>query len=383
MSSDAPETGRSAAGAPTWLVVAGGGTGGHVLPGIAVARELVARGHDPATIHFIGADRGPDRDLVTTAGFPVTVLPGRGIQRRATLENLGAALALVRGALRGARLERRLRPAVVLSVGGYASVGGTLGAVLTRTPLVVTEQNARASLANRLAGRFAVACAVPVAGTNLPRATVTGNPVRPEVIAAASADRDAARRALGVPPGRMLVAVMSGSLGARRVNAAVIDAVARLADRGDLWVHHVVGRRDWGTEHAPPPRLPEGAAVGYRAVEYEADSGRLLAAADVLVGRAGGSVAELAVVGVPAILVPLPGAPADHQTANARALVDAGAAVLVPDGECDGARIAAELTALLDAPARRSAMADAARRLGRPDAAARVADLVEEHARRG
>lgn len=369
--------------APTWCVIAGGGTGGHVLPGLAVARELVARGHDPATIRFLGSERGPDVGLVTAAGFPITALPGRGIQRRITTENLGAAVALARGVWRGAREVRRLRPAVVLSLGGYASVAGTVGAVLGRVPLVVSEQNARASLANRLAGRVARACAVPVPATDLPRAVVTGNPVRPEIVAARDVTAAEARAALAVPADRTLVVAMSGSLGARTVNRAVIGAVERLAHRADLAVRHVIGRRDWGTEHAPAPALGDGARIWYQAVEYEDRSDLLLAAADLFVGRSGGTVAELTTVGVPSVLVPLPSAPADHQTANAAALVDAGAARLLVDGDCDGEHLAELLVDLVDTPGRLEAMAAAAAELGHPDAAARVADLLEEHARRG
>ena len=366
-----------------WCVIAGGGTGGHVIPGLAVARALVERGHAPGSIRFLGSARGPDIELVGAAGFAITALPGRGIQRRLTLANVSAAVALVRGIWRGAREIRRRRPAVVLSLGGYASVAGTVGAVIARVPLVVTEQNARASLANRLAGRFAVASAVPVDGTDLPRAVVTGNPVRPEVVAAASRSQADARAELGVPADRTLVVAMSGSLGSRRVNQAVIGAVERLAARGDLAVRHVIGRRDWRSEHAPEPRLGPDPAIWYEAVEYEHRSDLLLAAADVFVGRSGGTVAELTVVGVPAVLVPLPGAPADHQTANAAALVAAGAARLLADADCDGDSLAAVLTDIVDEPGRLDAMAAASRRLGRPDAAARVAELLEEHARRG
>jgi UDP-N-acetylglucosamine:LPS N-acetylglucosamine transferase len=379
MPADLPPPGATGA----WCVIAGGGTGGHVLPGLAVARELVLRGHDPASIRFLGSERGPDVDLVTAAGFAVTALPGRGIQRRLTTENLGAAAALARGVWRGIGEVRRARPAVLLCLGGYASVAGTVGAVLARVPIVVTEQNARASLANRLAARVATASAVPVAGTDLPRAVVTGNPVRPEIVAARDVAAETARRALGIPGDRTLVVAMSGSLGARTVNRAVIGAVERLAHRGDLAVRHVIGRRDWGTEHAPPPALGPDAAVWYQAVEYEDRSDLLLAAADLFVGRAGGTVAELTTVGVPAILVPLPSAPADHQTANAAALVDAGAARLLPDARCDGAGLADLVTELVDEPGRLRAMAAAAAGLGHPDAAARVADLLEEHARRG
>lgn len=370
-------------GGRTYVLVAGGGTAGHVLPGLAVARALVERGHDPSTIHFVGSERGLEARLVPEAGFGVTLLPGRGIQRRLTLENLAAALGLLRAMGRGIALVRRRRPAVVLALGGYASVACTVGAVLWRVPIVVAEQNAKAGLANRLAGVFARAAAVPFPETDLPRKVLTGNPVRPEVLAVGrEPDRAGARRRLDLPEDRTLVAVVTGSLGARRVNDAVREALPHWAGRGDVALRHVVGSRDWdGWEDGLTP-LPAGGLV-YQAVRYEDHMEDVLAAADLLVGRAGGTtVAELAEVGLAGLLVPLPIAPRDHQTANAAALVRSGAAILVPDDELDGGRLAREVDPLLDDPDRLAAMGAAARSLARPDAADRVADLVEAHARR-
>jgi UDP-N-acetylglucosamine--N-acetylmuramyl-(pentapeptide) pyrophosphoryl-undecaprenol N-acetylglucosamine transferase len=367
-----------------FAMFAGGGTAGHLLPGLVVANTLVERGHPPASITFLASEGDLDRRLVEQWGFAIHALPGRGIQRRFTLENLAAALGLVRGVVRGVRVVRHLRPQVMVVLGGFASVPGVIGAVLWRVPMVVLEQNARAGAANRLAGLFAKAAAVPFPETDLPRRVVTGNPVRPEVLAAGAATgarRDAARVALDLPPGRTVLAVFSGSLGARRINQAVRAAVQQWRDRSDLAVHHVVGSRDYDQIVAEPFELPaEG--IAYRAVRYEDHMDDLLLAADVAVCRAGGStVAELAEVALPALLVPLPIAPRDHQTANARALVGVGAAVLVPDGELDGARVVRELEPLLADPERRARMSTAAAELRHPDAAARVADLIEEHAR--
>jgi UDP-N-acetylglucosamine--N-acetylmuramyl-(pentapeptide) pyrophosphoryl-undecaprenol N-acetylglucosamine transferase len=372
----------------TWIVIAGGGTAGHVLPGLSIARALVAGGHHRDEIHFLGSGRGVEVDLVPDAGFGLTVLPGRGLNsRRIDFANLRASIGLVRAAMRGIGVIRHHRPAVVLSLGGYAAVAGIIGAVVARVPLVVTEQNAKGSLANRLAGRFAKACAVPFEGTDLPRAVVTGNPVRPEIVNAArvAADpsqRSALRSEMGIGDDQRLVAVMSGSLGARSVNRAAIEMTERLAHRDDLIVHHVIGRRDWNTEHAPAPALPPGAGVDYRPVEYESAADRLLAAADLLVGRAGGStVAELAVVGVPSVLVPLPIAPRDAQFHNAESLVRAGAARRLADADCTGDTLTGLVAELLDDPATLPAMATAARSVGHPDAAEAVAALCEEHAR--
>lgn len=353
-----------------------------MIPAVSVGRALVERGHDPASIHFVASTQPIDARLIGEAGFPTTTfLPGRGIQRRLTLENLRAAAGLVRALVQAVFLVRRRRPRVVLAVGGYASVACALAAVLWRVPVVVAEQNARAGLANRLTGRFARACAVAFPGTDLPRAVVTGNPVRPELVAVGEhRDREGARRALGLPVDRHVVGVFSGSLGARRINEAVRGAVEVWADRADLAVRHVVGRRDWATYAADLPRLPADGLV-YQALEYEDRMDQLLAAADLVVCRAGGSVAELAIVGVPAVLVPLPIAPCDHQWANGEHLVRAGAAVMVRDEELDVERLVREVDAILAEPGRLEAMAAAARSLARPDAADQVAALLEAHAR--
>lgn len=385
-------TGDLGGATPTWAIVAGGGTAGHVLPGLAVARELVRRGRDASSILFVGAERGIESRLVPEAGFEVELLPGRGIERRLSVQNVVALWGLATALWRAVRLVHRRRPAVVLALGGFASAACALAALLWRVPLVVAEQNARAGAANRLVARLARACAVPFDETDLPKAVVTGNPVRDEVLAVA-ADRDvlAARSELGLPEDRTVVVVFAGSLGSRRINEAVYGAVGRWAHRDDLAIHHVIGTRDWEDRPAVARDLdearagPDGPAVGlvYQPIRYQDRMDLVLGAADLAVCRAGGTtVAELAVVGVPALLVPLPIATRDHQTANAGPLVRSGAAVLIPDGELDVDRLVAEVEALVGDPSRLAEMAVAARGLGRPDAAGAVADLVESTARR-
>lgn len=365
----------------TWAVIAGGGTAGHTLPGIAIARALVALGHDPATLHFVGSERGSEARLVPAAGFEVTLLPGRGIQRRLTIANVGAVGGLLRALVRAFLLMVRHRPAVVVAMGGYASVPCALAAVVLRVPIVVAEQNAVPGLANRLTSRFAKAAAVSFPATALPRAVLTGNPVRPEVLAVdRERDRAAARAALHIADGQRVVLAFGGSLGSLRINEAVVGALAAWLPRRDLTVRHVIGERDWVALTEQAPTITEG--VTYVPVRYEDDMPRAFAAADLVVCRSGAtSVAELSAIGVPAVLVPLPGAPGDHQTANARALVDAGAAVLVPDAELTADRLVREVDALLAEDGRLAAMGEAARGVANREAGAAVAALVEEHAR--
>lgn len=368
---------------PTFAIVAGGGTGGHVVPAVAIGQALVAAGHPPESVRFVGSARGIERRLVPEAGFPLTLLPGRGIVRRMAVANLAAVAGLVAAIGRAVVLVGRLRPAVVVSVGGYASVACVVAAVVWRRPLVVAEQNAVPGAANRLAARFARACAVSFPGTPLPRATLTGNPVRASVLAVerTPAARAAARRQLGLPLDGPVVAVVTGSLGARRVNRAVVELMARWSRDGraaGVAVRHVIGERDWeqlsGRERTDPPV--------YQQVRFEDRMDLVYAAADVLVGRAGAStVAELAVVGLASVLVPLPGAPGDHQTHNARRMEAAGAAVVVPDADCDAARLDEVLAPLLADPDRLGEMGRVARIVGRPGAAAAVAELAERVAR--
>jgi UDP-N-acetylglucosamine--N-acetylmuramyl-(pentapeptide) pyrophosphoryl-undecaprenol N-acetylglucosamine transferase len=364
-----------------WAVIAGGGTGGHVTPAIAIGRALVERGHDPSTIHFVGSRRGIEARLVPAAGFSVTLLPGRGIQRRLTVENVGAVVGLVRALLSAMWLVARRRPHVVVSVGGYASAPCSIAAVAFRVPLVLAEQNAHPGAAHRLVARFARACAVTFDKTPLPNAVVTGNPVRGEILAIdrSPSARDDARRALDLPPDRAVVLAFGGSLGARRINTAVAGLADAWASRSDVAIRHVVGSRDWAEVSRTAP--PSGDLV-YQRVEFEDRMDLALTAADVAVCRAGAStIAELTVAGVPAIYVPFPAATGDHQTANARAVADADGGVLVSDADLTAERLAEELDGLVGDADRLAAMSTAARALGRPDAADRVAALVEEHAR--
>jgi undecaprenyldiphospho-muramoylpentapeptide beta-N-acetylglucosaminyltransferase len=355
-------------------MVTGGGTGGHVYPGLALAEALVARGHDRSSIHWVGSARGLEATAVPAAGFSVDLLPGRGLQRRLTAENVSVAGQTVAAVAQATRLVRRHRPRVVVGVGGYASLPCIIAARALRIPVVVHEQNAAPGLANRIAVRLGSRAAVALPGTPLRGAVVTGNPVRSGV-AAVVRKPDAM-----APP---LVVIFGGSLGARRLNQAALGLYDLWRSRDDVAVHHVSGAAGHDDTVAALAALRRpGDELDYRLVRYEDDMPRLYATATAMVCRAGATtVAELAVAGVPSVLVPLPGAPGDHQTHNALALVEAGAGVLVPDAECDGARLVKELDDLLSDPVRLQAMGRAATTVGHPDAADRLADLVEEAAR--
>jgi UDP-N-acetylglucosamine:LPS N-acetylglucosamine transferase len=358
---------------------------------------MVNRGHDPSSIELFGSRRGHEATTWPSLEFPYTLLPGRGIQRsfrpRAVVANLGAAAGLVWACVRALASFFRRRPRVVVIVGGYASFPAGVAALVRRVPLVSVNTDAVPGAVNGLLGRFAAANAVAFEGTELPRAHVTGTPVRPEVtnLDRSPEGRRAGRTALGLPAGRQTVTAMGGSLGALRINRAVAALAGSWEDRDDRTLYHVTGRRDYDAFATGATGATTGAAddddggdggLCYRVVPFEERMPQLYRAADVCVSRAGAmSVAELLISGVPAILVPLPGAPRDHQTRNAEAVVALGAAVHVPDPECDGDRLAKELEALLTDADRLRAMGEAARRHAHPDAAARIAELVDAHAR--
>ncbi|HUC04687.1 MAG TPA: UDP-N-acetylglucosamine--N-acetylmuramyl-(pentapeptide) pyrophosphoryl-undecaprenol N-acetylglucosamine transferase, partial [Acidimicrobiales bacterium] len=233
------------------IVVAGGGTAGHVVPSLEIARALVARGHDPDSIELYGSRRGQEAQTWPTLEFAFTLLPGRGIRRSLTPDalwaNAGALLGLAWAALRATVAFVLHRPRVVVLVGGYASFPAGIAAVLTRVRFVTVTTDAVPGAVNRLFGPLAAANAVAFEGTKIRRAQVTGTPVRPELLHLdrSPQGRRAARARLGLPPDRLTVTAVGGSIGARRINRAVAELASRWSDRGDLTLLHVTGRRDF------------------------------------------------------------------------------------------------------------------------------------------
>lgn len=322
------------------------------------------------------------------AGFAVTLLPGRGIQRRITAENIGAAAGLSVACAMALAEVRRRHPRVVITVGGYAGFPSSVAALAERVPVVVVSYDAVPGAVNRIVGRFAAANAVAYPGTPLPRAEVTGPPVRSAVleIDRSAAGRRRARAALGFGEDRSLILVTGGSQGSRTINTATIKWCRSWRDRPDAAVYHIAGAGNLcETSRAADAAglLGRAAGLDYRLVGYEKAMPSLLAACDLVVARAGAStVAELTAVGLPSVLVPLPGAPSDHQTRNAAALESAGACLVLSDADCSGDLLSRLVGLLLSDSPRREQMAAAARRLGHGDAAGRVAVLAESVARR-
>ncbi len=333
-----------------------------MVPAIAVADALQAEG---AEVSFVGGQRA-EAELVPAAGYPLDTIKVEGIDRRNPLKAARAA-ARAAAALKTARaILRDRRAEAVLGGGGY--VAGPVGAaaVARRIPLVLTEADSHLGLTNRLlAGRARRVClAFPIAGRSGDRYLVTGRPVP-----ARTASREEARAALGIGAEERCLLVFGGSLGARSVNHAAVAAFAGAPYR----VLHVAGRRDFPDLRAPGPH--------YDLRDYLSPFGQALAAADLAVARAGGSIFELAQYGVPAVLVPDPHATADHQTANARWMEQGGAAVVLADATLTPEALRAAVDGILLDPGRLAAMAAAATRLARPDAAIDVAREVLRAAR--
>jgi UDP-N-acetylglucosamine--N-acetylmuramyl-(pentapeptide) pyrophosphoryl-undecaprenol N-acetylglucosamine transferase len=335
-------------------VIGAGGTAGHVVPALAVADALRA---DGAEVVFIGGRRA-EQQLVPAAGYELHTLRVEPLARRRPARAVRAA-AVDAGALREARrLTRRLRPSATLGAGGYVAGPVGLAAVMARVPLVLMEADSHLGLTNRLLAPFArrVCLAFPIAGRDGGGYRVTGRPV-PEP----ATDRARARRRFAIAPDETCVLVFGGSLGARSINQAAIEAFAGARFR----VLHAAGERDLSELESPGPH--------YDLRGYISDFRDALVASDLVVARSGGSVFEVAAHGRPMVLIPYPYATADHQTENARHMERAGAAVVIPDAELSGPRLAQEVGGLLSDPSRLAAMARASWELARPQAAQEIA----------
>jgi UDP-N-acetylglucosamine--N-acetylmuramyl-(pentapeptide) pyrophosphoryl-undecaprenol N-acetylglucosamine transferase len=342
---------------------------------MAVADELRRSG---AEVSFLGTREKAEADLVPAAGYEIDFLSVHGIDRRnplraarAGLEAL-AAIAAVRSVLRRRRVD------VVMGAGGYVAAPAGMAAILGRTPLVLTEADSHLGLANRLLARRArrVCLAFPIAGREGDRYLVTGRPV-PEAVLAA--DRGAARARFGIGEGERALLVVGGSLGARSVNFAAVEAFAEREGR-DFRVLHVAGRRDYAALRERLDAAPY--KEGYELIEYEPNLGDVLAASDLILGRSGGSVFEFTAAGRPAVLVPYPYATADHQRTNAQWMERGGAATIVDDGALDPAALLAEVGSILGDAERLERMSAASRELAKPHAAREIADQVLEAAAR-
>ena len=350
----------------TRVAIAAGGTAGHVVPALAVADALRAEG---AHVEFLGGERA-EAELVPAAGYPFHPLRVAGLDRRNPLKAARAVLWAAAATARTRRILREMKPDLVLGGGGYVAAPAGLAARSLRLPLVLTEADSHLGIANRLLAPLAkrVFLSFDLPGRDGPKWVATGRPIPADVV---RADRAAARARFGIDDDRECLLVFGGSLGARRLNEAAIEAFGSAAP---CWVLHACGRRDYDDLARRLDAL--GRPDHYKLHAFITPFADAYAAADLATARAGGSVFELLAAGLPAVLVPYPHATADHQTKNARWTERGGAAVVVPDDELDGPRLAREVAALLGAPDRLRALQRTALELARPDAAGRIAHQI-------
>ena len=350
----------------TRVAIAAGGTAGHVVPALAVAAALRDSG---AHVEFLGGERA-EAELVPAAGYPFHRLRVAGLDRRNPLKAARALLWAGRSTGQARRILRAMEADVVMGGGGYVAAPAGLAARSLRLPLVLTEADSHLGVANRMLAPFAerVFLAFDLPGRTGPKWEVTGRPVPADVL---GADRAAARARFGIDDDRECLLVFGGSLGARRLNHAAIDAFGSAAP---CWVLHACGQRDYDDLAGRLDAL--GRPAHYKLHAFITPFADAYAAADLATARAGGSVFELLAAGLPSVLVPYPHATADHQTKNARWVERGGAAVVVPDDELDGPRLAREVAALLGASDRLRTMERAAQELARPDAAERIANQI-------
>ncbi len=356
---------------PLRVVIAGGGTGGHLYPGIAVARELLRRRPD-TQITFAGTARGIEARVIPREGFTLDTLRSLGLKGTSIVARLRGLLLLPLSGLDAWSIVSRRAPDLVIGVGGYSSGPVVAMAIVRRIPTLLLEQNAVPGLTNRLLAPAVSAAAVTFESTASyfgGRAIVAGNPVRAEFVSetVGSGVRD---------PGPPRVLIFGGSQGAHAINMAMVEAAPQLAAHpGGMAITHQTGERDL-----------ELVRDGYRRAGLEARvepflfaMDREIKSADLVVCRAGATtIAELTAAGRAAVLVPLPTAADDHQRKNAEVLARAGAAEVMEQKNLDGAALAGRIVQLVANPAERDAMAAAARTMGRPDAAKVIADKALE-----
>ena len=360
------------------VVLTGGGTGGHVYPAISIAQALADAVPD-VEILYMGSSHGPEGEIARGAGLEFAAIPSGPLTKALSVRNASSLGKLIVGVFRARRILKRFGPDVVIGTGGYVTAAILLA---QRRKIVIHEQNARPGRTNLMLARFAdkICVTFEASAAFLPRdkVVVTGLPIRREF--RSLPDKAEARRALGLSEDAFTIVAVGGSQGARKPNE-IVAAAWPILDDGATQLLHQVGARNID-EMSARLGLPEE-HPRYR-VEAYIDMPLALASADLVVSRSGAStIAEITAVGLPSILFPYPHAYADHQTTNARCLVDGGAAVLCSDASTTPETLAGIISDLRDSPDKLAAMARASAALGKPDAADRVAQIALSIADRG
>ncbi len=362
-------------GEPLRIVIAGGGTGGHLLPGLALAEEIRRRW--PSQIVFVGTRRGIEARLLPKLGWPLHYLWIRGLRRRLSPDLLLFPIRLLVSVAQCAGLYRRFKPDAVIGTGGYVSGPALLSALMMGIPTIIQEQNSYPGLVNRMLARYVRQVHLSFPGSEKffrkkEHIWVSGNPVR---IAGSSSTPAASRESFGLSAERPTLLVFGGSQGAHAINRVVLEALPELLESTDLQVIWATGPAEAEKVQAATEAWRERVAV-FSFIDRMPDAYR---AADLVIARAGAStVAEITCSGLPAILIPYPYAAAGHQEQNARALAEAGAAWMILEKDLTATRLIEAVRALMESESRRREMAEVARRLARPEAARTIVDHLAE-----
>ena len=362
------------------ILLSGGGTGGHIYPALAIADELKSR-FPEIEICFAGTKDGLESTIIPQRGYPLKFVRSAGIERRFTVKNIKNFSLAVAGMKDASKLLNEFKPDLVVGTGGYASAPILFLAGLKKIPILLQEQNAILGITNRIVQRFAQRIALGAPGAvhsisgDRKRAFVTGNPVRPEFL---QITREEAREKLGLKEQEKLIVLTGGSRGARNLNQNAVDLHRWAETREDVRLIHVTGSSQWEDFRKILENLSlETESSKRKVVHYLENMPEVLRAADLIISRSGAlALAEIAVCGLPSILIPYPYAAEDHQTANARDFVEAEAAILISDRELTGQQLVDEATSILDNKDRWQQMSQGALSLARPEAATQIADLA-------
>ncbi|MFN3395301.1 MAG: undecaprenyldiphospho-muramoylpentapeptide beta-N-acetylglucosaminyltransferase [Thermodesulfovibrionales bacterium] len=356
------------------VIIAGGGTGGHVFPGIAIADEI-SRRDESAEVTFVGTEHGIERSIVPQEGYSIRFLRAEGIVGKSMIKKLRAGIKVTLSIFDSYKIINELKPEAIIGVGGYASFGMVLTGCLLSIPTMIMEQNSVPGLANKVLGRFVDAICVTyhesLSFFPKEKTYITGNPVRQGII---RGERDKAYELFSLDRNRFTILVFGGSAGATRINRAICDAFNYLTDIKDqIQFLHQTGRSDiewvkesyrrWGFRGTVTPFIYEMAEA--------------YAVSDLVISRAGATtLSEITAIGRPAILIPYPFAASGHQEENARKLTAAGAAKMILDDDLSGEVLSEEIKKTIGNDDLRKEMERTARSLGRPDAAGQIVDIL-------
>lgn len=364
------------------IVLSGGGTAGHINPSLALADVLRSDGDE---VLFAGTPQGIENRLVGQAGIPFKAFEAAGFNRQKPWTLFTSTFKIARSTAKAKKWLEEIAPDAVVGFGGYVCIPVCLAAEKCGIPVVLHEQNSVMGMANKFLGKTAdkVALTYEEAGKDIAdkgKIVVTGNPVRAAVM---SATREEGRRMLGIPEGALMLLVFGGSLGARHINEKLVSLKDRLLGVDNLFIVHITGAKEYDAV-VDALALEDGQKARWQVMAYQDRMPETLAATDCVLSRAGAtSLAEISALGIPAILVPFPFATGDHQTMNARAYVEAGAAYMVADDDLDSPSFEEKLFELIGDAGIRASMHAAAASFKTRDAASNLAEVVRQCAKRG